>query len=513
MVQVATLHLQFWDHPHPYPHPLMRQLSSAAWNPLQERRIPHFNEVISTASDVTHALDVDGSSVVRYEGLRQENDLKMSELQCIVTIMKCAVGGGSFVLPYAFLQGGVAASAVSIVFLGVMTTYTVHTLLLCEHRVSSSALSGSEHVRRGDIHYADIGAYAFPGCILPFSVFKNRNFVEIFIYSGVVLTCIGVCSAYLNFIVSILVHLFSAAGKQYDTLQRPIIVICLLPLMLGLAVLKSFRILIFSSFLGDLAVISGIIAVLVYGTGVYAPQDLSVENHLFNYETFPLFFGNAAFLFSIHVCMIPISQNTKDNTRVMPRVLKIAFGCITAVNGLFGCIGYILYSGESCEVDDSSDSICRNIIDNIEENSFAFVLVKLLLCIDLFFTIPVILTAAHQIIEKMTKSLIVAYGGEHYKWQCCRASTLLGFSHESIILLLMRFFLVFVVVGVSICLSEFGVLVDIVGGVLNSVMGYILPPLLYLKLFRESLGLLEYGINICIICYGIFIAIFTLLSF
>jgi amino acid permease len=424
---------------------------------------------------------------------------KMKPLQCVVTIVKCAVGGGSFVLPYAFEQGGLYASFIFIGFLGAITAYTIHLLVLSAQKIDElrKLTSGATGLSK-PISYASLSAVAFPNLTCRIGSLGEINMVSVLTHFGIVFTCIGVCSAYLNFIVSTLQSL--AVASSWET-PRALIIAILLPFMLCLAVLRSFRLLFFSSVMGDVAVTAGMLAVIVYGAT--EGSNITLSHPFLHVETFPLFFGNAAFLFSIHVCMIPIANDTEDKSKMSTNIAW-AFGIITAINALFGSLAYILYSDSSC----SSDNLgpCRNVIDNIQSTASHFVAAKLFLCLDLFLTIPVVLTAAHETTNEILANRLISAMKSHAP----AAAEYIGDTSVTLIShLILRFSLILCVVFVSLILAEFGSLVDIVGGVLNSIMGYMLPPLIYLKLFGQNISLASYIINCLLVFYGLIVIVIT----
>ena len=58
------------------------------------------------------------------------------DVTSIITIIKCAIGAGSFTLPYAFQRGGLWISFILTLLLGYLSAYTLKLLIICERTVS-----------------------------------------------------------------------------------------------------------------------------------------------------------------------------------------------------------------------------------------------------------------------------------------------------------------------------------------------------------------------------------------
>lgn len=60
---------------------------------------------------------------------------KQSMGHAIVSLMKAAVGAGSFALPAGFLKGGLWASFAGLIFLGFLCAYTLKILIFCKNKL------------------------------------------------------------------------------------------------------------------------------------------------------------------------------------------------------------------------------------------------------------------------------------------------------------------------------------------------------------------------------------------
>ena len=106
-------------------------------------------------------------------------------------------------------------------------------------------------------------------------------------------------------------------------------------------------------------------------------------------ESYPLFFGNAAFLFCIHSVVIPIEQSMQNPSR-FSLVANISVIFVTILNLFFAVICYMLLG------------YCTqgNVIVNLPEGWLPIV-VQLLLCLDILFTYTIFMIPLAEMIENL----------------------------------------------------------------------------------------------------------------
>lgn len=123
------------------------------------------------------------------------------------------------------------------------------------------------------------------------------------VWFGIILTILGVCGVYLDFIGSEL----ESITDKYMT-QQQYMLLASLPLLI-LSLFRSLKFLAFTSLLGDIAVTAGLFSVIIYGFVKLTPHSPFDELPAVNFDTLPKFFGSAVFLFTIHaVVIIPSPQ-------------------------------------------------------------------------------------------------------------------------------------------------------------------------------------------------------------
>jgi len=133
----------------------------------------------------------------------------------------------------------------------------------------------------------------------------GRHILSDVVFAALILTSLGVCVAYVLFILS---TLHDAFGWQVD-----IILIALFIPVLGLALLRSFEYLAYTSVVGDIAVVAGIVGCVVGGLSdgnrLLWPSQMPAINT--DFATGGLLQGLAtiSFLFLVHIMALPMAQS------------------------------------------------------------------------------------------------------------------------------------------------------------------------------------------------------------
>lgn len=545
----------------------------------------------------------DADDTVSDEGQGQRQIFGLSPMQALLSVVKCAIGAGSFTIPKQFYDNGIMLSMILIILVGSISCYTLCLLLQCDEDISSHLKSVEEKykislqtelkefsvsiddndddissdLRSYDDHnflthevptpvykntrisYPEIGSLAFP----EFTVYccgASRNLLSDFIFMGIALTSVGVSAAYIDFISSTFPMLLSAwtDNSTNKWLTKSTTPLFITPLLLLLSYLRDFKSLVVFSIIGDLAVCSGCIAVLVYGglfTQAYNTNPWQRTIVSPSPSEVPKFVGCSTFLFAVHIVMLPIMQQlTLDKDSSPSEVFakkqlhtKLSYILLIMFNIAFGISGCCLYTGATCNetVGDwvsEYNGPCTNVLTNIATGNFLDS-VKFLICMDLLLTIPLVLAATRELLEprileylvsdvwvasaiccvagskscdtrrsyeksaveevvnpqhdtsgvetKVSRNTLGAGGSISATTRmgaavcCCNKSPCTGSSEREIKEFLIRYgvrtLLVFTVVVIAMGIPNFGNMVDLVGGVVCSLTGYVLPPLLFMR--------------------------------
>lgn len=167
-----------------------------------------------------------------------DDSTKQSAVGAALTIVKASVGAGSFGLPFAFSQSGFWGGCVGIIVLGFLSLYTIHVISGVTKKVG---LTQKKDLSYYDIAHASLGRWA-----------------SVSIYIGIALCSLGICGAYLIFCSGLLNQMV----PQVPVWAWQLIMAGILT---PLTWLRSYKYLAFTSILGDVAVVIGVVTVVAYG--------------------------------------------------------------------------------------------------------------------------------------------------------------------------------------------------------------------------------------------------------
>eukprot|EP01084_Bolivina_argentea_P125518 222385_1 len=360
-----------------------------------------------------------------------------SSFDIFFNICKCFAGAASFELPWAISQAGFIGGGISLIFLAWLTSYTLTWLAECGHF----------HPSKVKPSYPEIAKFAFG---------NNGFYIAWF---GIFTMTIGVCGSYLVFIgteLSIMFH------NEYPYLTQSMCTLITACLIVPLSWLRSYKVLVPYSKMGLLALLFALF-VIVYHSYSAMPNSLdeiSSQIVYFNFETYPLFIGNAAFLYLIHSVILPIEQGMSNRLRHTINdgykiALKRAIIIVTVLNVCFSQFVYLSIGG---------NNICGNCIDNLLDG-YLKSFVRILLCVDLFFTYALILLPMTASIEQV---IFKKNNFGQFKIEMQRN--------------ILRTFLVFMTCIIALVVPSFEKLTGLTGAFGNNVLGLILPPVMYIKL-------------------------------
>jgi hypothetical protein len=349
--------------------------------------------------------------------------------QTSLNLVKATIGAGSMGLPFAFKQGGpVPFTFVVTLLMGALCAYTIVLLVQSERMLSSgSQEDGNSLLVKGgmgrdntstattstapkkNLTLPEVGAAAFPG--LNFSIFGVRlNAVEVLLHVIVQVIVLGVCVAYVDFIAQTLPSLFP------DVFNAGKAILLVVPFFLCTAFLRSFSILAVTSIIGDVAVMAAFIAVVAYGFGDSHYGHLSFPMEPITHEVVG-FVQTATFLFAVHANMLPIAQAMADPEKKFTPTLYTTFAFIVLVNATFGVLCYCLFDKDlaspvtlnlGCKPGTMQDGTCGEMEHTTGAVKVVVIGVQVLLCVDLLFTLPILLAAAREIIENAVIAMLPA---------------------------------------------------------------------------------------------------------
>ncbi|KAJ8429627.1 hypothetical protein Cgig2_006868 [Carnegiea gigantea] len=190
-------------------------------------------------------------------------------------------------------------------------------------------------------------------------------------------------------------------------------------------------------------------------------------------------FGNwGVFFYLVGVCtyafegigmILPLESETRDK-QSFGKILGLSMGMISLLYGVFGVMGYLAFG------DETRDIITTNIGKGLVSG-----LVQLGLCINLFFTFPLMMNPVYEVLERRFTE------GRYSLW--------------------IRWLVVLVVCLVALTVPNFTDFLSLVGSSVCIALGFIFPALFHLIVFKDEMGWARLVLDCCIIVVGIILGV------
>eukprot|EP00939_MAST-03C_sp_MAST-3C-sp1_P002065 g2065.t1 len=387
-----------------------------------------------------------------------------------VNVTKCFVGAASFELPHAFSQAGVAGAVGGVCILAILSSFSLRRLAYCcelmpRHRASKRGSPFSYYI------VGDEACGTF-GCMAA--------------WFGVVAMSLGVCGSYIVFVCTTLADV--TGWKKSFWLLLTIAVI------IPLSWVRRLRIVAITSFFGIIALVCAVVAVTADASSQDAPRSLG-DLKMFDLEHYPLFLGNAGFLYLISTAVLPLYQDMDAKSAKHFRMTfdsSVIF--VTLINLAFGLYAWLQYGSCASATDTDGDHcIAGNVISNLTHGPVKTA-VQLLLSVDLVFTSIVFLYPFNEAIERAllaepptvataattaTARDTVLIAGDSVAAYCDFPAFANAYEWKRNAL---RTASVCAVGFVAYLVPSFSLLTGLTGSFGNNILGFILPPLFYWRL-------------------------------
>jgi len=259
----------------------------------------------------------------------------------------------------------------------------------------------------------------------------------------------------------------------FDWDPIPVLAGVFLPVLL-LALQRSFKYLAYTSILGDVAVVVGVVGTIWVGLSdgntMKWPEIDAINT---DWESGDLLQGCAtiSFLYLVHMVTLPLSQSLQhdeDSTECPGKwrsVVTVSYSFITILNLAFALCCVALFSDAPLV----NGLHIQNPVTSNLQNGVGPKVIQVLLCLDLLFTIPMVLAVGREIIEG---SMLRACSdrNEEFVIQCTR-----------FMLVLVIMVLAYGAVKSSGVNKAFGDVLQLIGGLANTSLALIIPPVAYYK--------------------------------
>ncbi|CAN6233987.1 unnamed protein product [Urochloa humidicola] len=379
-----------------------------------------------------------------------------SQPKTFANVFIAVVGAGVLGLPYTFSHTGWAAGSLLLSAVAALTFYCMMLLVACRRRLADEHPKISSF---GDLGHAVFGA-------------QGRFAVDVML----VLSQVSFCVGYLIFISNTMAHLYYPVGagsapSSSSALLAPkaLFIWAMLPFQLGLNSIKTLTLLAPLSIFADIVDLGAM--------GVVMGQDVAAW--LAKPPPVVAFGGPGALLYGLGVCVyafegigmvLPLEAEAADK-RKFGLTLGLSMGFIGVMYGLFGVMGYVAFGDAT-----------RDIITTNLGAGWLSAAVQLGLCVNLFFTMPVMMNPVYEVAERLLH-------GKRYCWW-------------------LRWMLVLLVGLSAMYVPNFTDFLALVGSSVCVLLGFVLPASFHLKVFGAEMAWPGVLSDVLLVVIGLALAVF-----
>ncbi|XP_022763790.1 amino acid transporter AVT3B-like [Durio zibethinus] len=382
-----------------------------------------------------------------------------SQSKTFANVFIAVVGAGVLGLPYALKRTGWIMGLLMLFSVAGLTTHCM-MLLVCTRRKLESFDNGFAKITSfGDLGFAVCGTV-------------GRFVVDVLI----ILSQAGFCVGYLIFIANTLTNLFNneismtsslSSGMSSFTAKSLYIWGCF-PFQLGLNSIATL------THLAPLSIFADVVDLGAMGVVLFEDVSLILKqrHEVMAFGGLSVFFygmGVAVYAFEGTGMVLPLESEMKDTSK-FGKILALSMGLISLIYGGFGALGYFAFGAET------NDIITANLGAGLVST-----LVQLGLCINLFFSFPLMMNPVYEIIERRF------WGGSYCLW--------------------LRWLLVLIVSLVALFVPNFADFLSLVGSSVCCGLGFVLPALFHLLVFKEELGWKGWTLDVGIVTLGLVLGV------
>ncbi|XP_029191850.2 proton-coupled amino acid transporter 1-like [Acropora millepora] len=457
-----------------------------------------------------------GVPLIRPTVLRQVADF--------ANVFKAFIGTNWIGLPFAFKESGFVLGLVGILVIAVVTDHCCHLVIKCKRAAVQKVL---DTVCLSDV--TDVESQLTQAALLRDTVEKRMLYGDIgriamgkwgvlLVNIALLATQYGFCVGYFIFMGNTIALMFTVPvtplhnGSASNVTSPPshshhpppfalIVLIPLLPLIL-FSYIRGVRRLGPISFMANIALFVAFLSVIGYML-----SGLKFKWHeikLAHWATFPVFFGQVTSAYEGIGTLIPIETSMAESKHRFPLYLHFAIGGLSAILACFGMLGYLVYG----------EDVAQIVTDSFHPGPLILA-VRCLLCFAILLTYPLQLFPIIEIVE----SWLFKSEAKNARTESSLNNDLSTSSDDAMIsqvdnksvtvnecsrLLapeipkeksrlrqwkknLLRTLLVLSTAGIAIALKhDFAFVSAIVGSVGSSTLGFILPCVFHLVLYKET---------------------------
>ena len=414
----------------------------------------------STHGGIVHEEDGGSSAPL----LQNSHRHKSSQPKTFANIFIAIVGSGVLGLPYTFKRTGWVAGAVMIAVVAVLTYRCMMLLVFTRRKLEK------------DRGFHKISSFGNLGLVVAGQI------GEFSVDAMIVLSQAGFCVSYLIFIANTLSHLINRSGDEdfspsalsflgsglLSLAPKSLYIWGMFPFQLGLSSIKTLTRLAPLSVFADVVEIGAMGVVMTDDVAIFLHRDHALEA----FRGLSVVFyglGVAVFAFEGIGMVLPLEAEAADKEK-FGRTLGVSLCVISVMYGFFGVLGYFAFG------EDTKDIITNNL-----GRGFVTEFVQICLCINLFFSFPLMMNPVHEVMERR-------FAGKRF----C---------------LWLRWTVVLGVAIVALLVPNFADFLSLVGSAVCCTLGFVLPAWFHLKVFKEEMGLISMTVDVGIIAVGLVFAV------
>ncbi|KAL5557351.1 hypothetical protein UlMin_039587 [Ulmus minor] len=375
-----------------------------------------------------------------------------SQTKTFANVFIAIVGAGVLGLPYSFKKTGWVFGTLML-FSVAFLTYHCMMLLVITRRKLESHLGFSKISSLGDLGFAVCGP-------------AGRVSVD----AMIVLAQAGFCVSYLIFISNTMTFLFnhSSQDRILGLTPKSFYLWGCFPFQLGLNSIPTLTHLAPLSIFADVIDLGAMGVVMVEDVMIFQKQRPELQA----FRGLSMFFyglGVAVYAFEGVGMILPLESEIKNKDK-FGKVLGLCMSFIALIYGGFGVLGYFAFGEET------QDIITTNLGQGLVST-----LVQLGLCVNLFFTLPLMMNPVFEVVER----------------RFCQSRYCLW----------LRWVMVFGVSLAALMVPNFADFMSLVGSSVCVVLGFVLPALFHLMVFKDEMGRLGLLFDGCLVVLGVVIAV------
>lgn len=359
-----------------------------------------------------------------------------SQSKTFANVFIAIVGSGVLGLPYTFKKTGWLMGLLTL-FTVAFLTYHCMMLLVYTRRKLESHLGFTKITSFGDLGFTVCGPI-------------GRLSVDVMI----ILSQAGFCVSYLIFIANTLAYIFNYSTTNLDPriwgfTPKSVYIWGCFPFQLGLNSVPTLTHLAPLSIFADIVDIGAMGVVMVEDIMIFL-KEMPVLQAFGGFSMFFYGLGVAVYAFEGIGMVLPLESETKEKEK-FGKVLGLSMTFISLMYGGFGALGYFAFGEQT-----------KDIITTNFGQGVVSILVQMGLCVNLLFTVPLMMNPVYEVVERR-------------------------FCHSRYCLWL-RWAMVLGVSLVALLVPNFADFVSLVGSSVCIILGFVLPALFHLMVFKEEIS-------------------------